>query len=100
MGELVHLPVGRDIKNLRDRDVDVEETAIASIEAARVRRFVRALPEIERRVIRWRYGLGCPELSFQEIADRLGMGKTTVFDVERRAIEMLRGFYEQEPLAA
>lgn len=90
---LVQVPAGQTYAQVADPEVDVHEAAVASIEAARVRRFIDWLPEIERRVIRWRYGIDCDQLTLREIAGRLGMGKSTVGDIEQRALARLRGAY-------
>jgi hypothetical protein len=49
--------LGRLLEDLPDTDADVFEAAVVNIEAARVRRFVRMLPVLERKVIAARYGL-------------------------------------------
>jgi RNA polymerase sigma factor (sigma-70 family) len=73
--------------------VDVEAEAILAVEADRVRRFIDELPPPEKAVVIWRYGLDGVELSFAEIARRLGVGKVTVWDMEKRALGRLRASY-------
>lgn len=79
----------------------VEEEVVMRIEARRVIRLVRRkLDPIERRVITWRYGLaGAPELSLRDVAERMGTSVGTAFNTERRALEKLRGAYDEEPAA-
>ena len=86
LGELMRL--------LPDRDADTHEEAVASIEAARLRRRVRELPALERRVIVARYGLIEPALSARETAARLGLTRAGVAAIERRALDRLRVMYE------
>jgi RNA polymerase sigma factor (sigma-70 family) len=87
---LMQVPAGRHYTEVADPDADVHEAAVINIEAARVRRQIRRLPTIERRVIRWRYGIECDKLTVREIAARMGIGKSTVSDIEARALDRLR----------
>jgi len=80
-GELEHAPTS---------EPPVEEAAIASIEAQRVRRAVRGLPALERKVISLRFGLDEREHSVRETADRLGMSRNMVHRLEHRALDRLR----------
>jgi len=89
-----HDTLGRLLDELPDIDVDVHETAVINIEAARVRRFVRRLPVLERKVIAARYGLAGNPMSCRQLATRLGISKSTVSDIEQRALDRLRGMYE------
>jgi RNA polymerase sigma factor (sigma-70 family) len=88
---LMQVPAGRHYTEVADPDADVYEAAVVNIEAARVRRLVRELPDIERRIVMWRYGIGADVLTVREIARRLGIGKSTVSDIEARALARLRG---------
>ncbi len=72
---------------------DVHEAAVSSIEAARVRRLVGGLPQLERHVICWRYGLGGESLSVRQVAARLGVSLGGAWKIEQRALEQLRGHY-------
>jgi RNA polymerase sporulation-specific sigma factor len=98
---LMLVPANRSYLEVADPDADVHEAAVSSIEAARVRRMVRTLPVLERHVIAWRYGLaGQPPLTVREVAARLGIGKSTVADIEARALSRMRGAVgEEEPSA-
>lgn len=81
--EAKHTPV--------DTGTDVQQGAVISIEVARLRRALRRLPMLERRVLEHRYGLGgTPELSTRQVAARLGIPRSTVWDTEQRALDMLR----------
>lgn len=74
----------------RTDGLSTEEQALANIQAARVRRLVRGLPEVERRVVAWHYGIGCAPATFAQIAERLGISAPTAYRIERRAIGRLR----------
>lgn len=87
------LTLGRLLEQVPDPDGDVNETAVVSIEAARVRRFVRALPVLERKVIAYRYGLAGQPMTCRQVAERLNISKSTVSVIEQRALERLRGMY-------
>jgi RNA polymerase sporulation-specific sigma factor len=100
MGELHHLPEGKGFHELADPDVDVHQAVVVSIEAARVRQLVRRLPMLERKVIAWRFGLAGEQLSFRQVAERLGVSKANAIAIEQRALDRLRGCYGAEEDAA
>lgn len=56
-----------------------------------VRRMLRQLPSIERAVIRLRYGIGGEPLGVIETAERLGYSRTSIWAIERRALDRLAG---------
>ena len=59
--------------------------------AARLRALVRALPARESRVLALRYGLdGGPGLTQQQVAARLGISRSYVSRIEKRALGLLR----------
>lgn len=87
---LISIPAGQTYADVPDPDADVFEAAVTNIEAARVRRLIRQLPEIERRVIRFRYGIQADQLSVREIARRLGTSPKTVTRISDRAMSRLR----------
>ena len=98
-GELPYLRRGLTLDQLVDLEVDVAEEAISSIEAARLRRLINELPVLERRVICWRYGIGCDRLAYREIAIRLGMPQGSIWKIEQHALELLRGGYGEQQAA-
>lgn len=68
-----------------------EEAVIMRLSEAEVKAAVAALPDLERDLIRLRYGLdgdGRP-LSLQEVGRRLNLGRAEVRQVEMRALERL-----------
>jgi len=75
---------------LPDPDVDVEEEVVLAVTAAGVRQLVRALPQREREVIVWRFGLLGPPQTFDEVGATLGLTRAAVWRVERRALKRLR----------
>jgi RNA polymerase sigma factor (sigma-70 family) len=88
---MLQLPAGSSLDQLPDPDVDVCDAVVANLEAARIRRLVAQLPPAERAVIRWRYGLGGDRLTHREIAARLGISVGGAWNLEQRALELLRG---------
>ena len=90
----VAVTAGQLVQQLPDPDADVQDAAVINIEAARVRRFVRALPMLERKVIAARYGLTGEPLSCRQVGVRLGLSRSTVSDIEQRALQRLRGMYD------
>ena len=77
-----------------DPDADPEGQVLASVEAARLRRRVASLPQLDRYVVTWRYGInGGEKLSRRQIGQRLGMPVWRVRAIEERALELLRGSY-------
>lgn len=92
--DAAQLTTGQLVQQLPDPDADVHDAAVINIEAARVRRFVRALPMLERKVIAARYGLTGEPLSCRQVSARLGLSRSTVSDIEQRALQRLRGMYD------
>jgi DNA-directed RNA polymerase specialized sigma subunit len=64
------------------------------IEPRRLRHTVNELPELERRVLTWRFGLDGLTLTRREIADRLKLKTTAVATLERAALARLRAQLE------
>jgi RNA polymerase sigma factor (sigma-70 family) len=90
----VKFPYDEQRHAVADHSADVHEAAVASIEVARLRRAFRTLPELERRVLAWRFGLaGTEQLSIRQIATRLGLSVGTVWNLEQRGLEALRSDY-------
>lgn len=79
-----------------DPRVEIEESVIRSLADARLRREIRRLPIIERRVVCWRHGLLGERLGIREVAQRLGVPRSTAYDIERRAMDRLRSAYGLE----
>ncbi len=48
------------------------------------------LTEQEQQVIRMRYGLGCNPQRQREVADKIGLSRSYVSRIEKRALEKLR----------
>lgn len=74
----------------------VEDAAVQKITLARVKRLVKELPKKERLVIEMRYGLLDGAVHAQhEVAQVLGISRSYVSRMEKRAIEMLRAGMER-----
>ncbi|MGX8698741.1 MAG: sigma-70 family RNA polymerase sigma factor [bacterium] len=52
----------------------------------------------EREIVTLRYGLGCPPLPQREVAERLGISRSYVSRLEKRALALLRRRIEKEEL--
>jgi len=63
--------------------IDVQETVVARVQAARVRAAVSQLPEGEREVVSLAY---FAELTYRQVADRTGLAEGTVKSRIRRAL--------------
>jgi RNA polymerase primary sigma factor len=80
-------------------DGDVEEEIVVGFEEDALRRAVEKLPEIEKEIIKGRYGLnGDPDpKSLEEMGRRLGLSRERVRQIESRALERLA---EEREIAA
>jgi RNA polymerase sigma factor (sigma-70 family) len=67
---------------------------------ARLNRMLRRLPLLERRVIRWHYGLAGEPLSDAEIAGKLNMTRSGVWRIRQRALVRLESSEEVAGLEA
>ena len=67
-------------------------------DSRRLRRLIgTALDDREREIVSLRYGLGgCPALPQREVAARLGISRSYVSRLEKRALEKLRRSMEPE----
>lgn len=69
----------------------LEDDVIRRVTLSRVRRALRSMPPRERLVLEMRYGLADGTAHPQhEVADRLGISRSYVSRVEKRAVELLR----------
>ncbi|MHB1772303.1 MAG: sigma-70 family RNA polymerase sigma factor [Acidimicrobiales bacterium] len=67
-----------------------EDLAVASSESTALSGALDALPEPGRSIIRYRFGLRCPQLSLADVARRLGIGRSEVRRLEIEALGVLR----------
>jgi len=81
------------LEHIPDPEADVHEAAMINLEAARLHRELSRLPEPDRHVIEWRYGLGCKPLSLRQVAKRLGIALGSAWNIEQRALDQLRSSY-------
>ena len=74
-----------------DDGMSVEEKCELEIQLSRLAEKVRSLGERERRIIELRYGLGStPPLAQKEVAQMLGISRSYVSRLEKKALETLR----------
>ena len=69
---------------------DAYERLLDESELAQVRALMASLSDRERAVLRSRYGLGGPEESLRDVAERLGLSAERVRQIEQRALGKLR----------
>jgi RNA polymerase primary sigma factor/RNA polymerase nonessential primary-like sigma factor len=87
---------------IEDTDVlAAHEVAEFRALAEQLRAVVDTLPPREAMIITWRYGLSDGQRrSLQEIADRLGLTKERIRQLEKAALATLRRPESREPLLA
>jgi RNA polymerase primary sigma factor len=86
---------------IADDAVGPEEEVIVSLQEESLRRAVQALPEIERHVVRLRYGVdgaGAGPVGVREAARQLGMRPSEIQRLEEKALERLATVREIEAL--
>jgi len=75
---------------VRDEDGDVAEVVTAKVQAESVLSQLEVLDEKEREVLELRYGLsGKPQKTQREIAKLLGISRSYVSRIEKRALSKL-----------
>lgn len=76
----------------------MEDDCEQRADAARLRRMVEALPPRECRLLTLRYGLGgCPPQTQQEVAQQLGISRSYVSRIEKRALDRLQKAWRGTP---
>ena len=90
------------IADILGSDIDVEEAAVLKINSERLYRFIsEELDERETEIICRRYGIpyknGLPEkpLTQREIAKELGISRSYISRIEKKALEKLRERFEK-----
>jgi RNA polymerase primary sigma factor len=100
---------GKDTKKARRLEDVVEDPTTGSpldgLDRDRLERVAREsverLPERERQILRWRFGLdGEGQHTLQEIGDRLGLSRERARQLEARALEQLRAGVGSDVLEA
>ena len=77
-------------------DTAMEDDCERRADAARLRRLVETLPARERTLLRLRYGLdGAHPATQQQTADRLGISRSYVSRLEKRALDRLMNAWEK-----
>lgn len=84
-------PLSDPLNLLIHEEEEATSKRVIALRARYVRNVLSRLPALERRIIRWRYGVGCQELSDQQIADRLNLSRSGVWRIRQRALARLRG---------
>jgi RNA polymerase primary sigma factor len=97
-------PVGEDHDGtladlLAEESQPVEEVVELSLMRRRIQRALADLPELERHVLETRYGLsGGDELTLSQTAQRMGLSREGVRQIEMRAIQRIsRSAYPDHP---
>lgn len=62
------------------------EANVISLAEARIAREIAGLPPLASRIVRWRFGVGCPSLTEQEIAQRLRISVGRVESIRDEAL--------------
>jgi RNA polymerase sporulation-specific sigma factor len=74
-----------------DEGMSVEESCVLRIQLDRLAEKLGTLDERERQIIVLRYGLGdSPPIAQREVAERLGISRSYVSRLEKKALETLR----------
>ena len=74
---------------------DLLEAVCTRQQVDQVRRAIRErLTEQERQVIEMRYGLGCAPRRQREVAQKIGLSRSYVSRIEKRALEKLKAALE------
>jgi RNA polymerase sigma factor (sigma-70 family) len=61
-----------------------------TVDREAVRLAVEGLPDRQRQVIQWRFGLGGPSMTLEKAGQRLGITRERVRQIEERALRQLR----------
>jgi RNA polymerase sigma factor (sigma-70 family) len=86
--------VGRDIV---DPDTNVEEEALARVEAGVLHTRLKLLPGRERQALIWSFGLnGVGKLTLEEIGERLGCSESWASRLRKRGLDRLRQLYSEQ----
>ncbi len=90
------------LADIYSSDVNIEEDTFLKINSEKLYRFIEEeLDEREREIICKRYGIRaadgtvCKPLTQREIADSLGISRSYISRIEKRALEKLRGRFEK-----
>ncbi len=80
-----------ELQDVLGEEDDLLERVCGRQQLQQVRRAVaECLTEQERQVIRMRYGLGCVPSRQREVAERIGLSRSYVSRIEKRALEKLK----------
>ncbi len=80
-------------------DTDMLENLAASETVQRLHKYIQRLEPRERDVIQMRYGVGgVPVKTQREIADLCGISRSYVSRIEKKALEQLRDWFQQDEM--
>ena len=90
------------IEDIISSDINVEQVAELKIDSEKLYRFIaEELDEREREIICKRYGVAdengqvCRPMTQREIAKQLGISRSYISRIEKKALEKLRGRFER-----
>ena len=90
------------IEDIISSDINVEQLAELKIDSEKLYRFIaEELDEREREIICKRYGVAdengqvCRPMTQREIAKQLGISRSFISRIEKKALEKLRGRFER-----
>ena len=101
----LHEPIGQDqegneislINVLKSENEDVIDTIQLNLELDKIKRHINILDEREKQVIFGRFGLNLKRKTQKEIAKELGISRSYVSRIEKRALmKMFHEFYREE----
>lgn len=74
---------------------EVEKIITKQVEYEIVKRMVQNLPDIEREIIQYRYGIGVEKKKQADIALLLNISQSYISRIEKKVISKLKNIYEQ-----
>lgn len=96
---VIYLRSGQLLEDVPDDSQDLFEAVSGRVVSLDLHRRLRELPPLERRVLRWRFGIGGAPASCREVAARLGVSADTAWRIEQRALSSLRRSFGLEEAA-
>ena len=84
------------LMDIMSEEVDMVGQIDLQLKSAQLRRYINSfLDDREREIIALRYGLdGRPPMTQREVAGRLGISRSYVSRIEKKAVEVLRGQFK------
>ncbi len=80
-----------ELQDVLGKDDDLLDRVFSRQQLQQIRRAIsECLTDQEQRVIRMRYGLGCSPSRQREVAQKIGLSRSYVSRIEKRALEKLK----------